>query len=318
MRTTRPAMAAAALLAVTVALAGCSGGSKDAATAGGAGEAQAPAAQPREAQPGDQSGKVPEAPSTDKDQKESGGSSQPSIARAIVRTGSLTVQVKDVDGDDDVLDARQQVSTIVSGLRGIIANEETGNDQEGAIGRASLVLRIPTASYDNLVRRLAEELGTVKLLKQSSSDVTEQVVDVNSRIANQRAGLNRMRALLARARTVSEIITVESELTRREADLESLLARQKALADQTELATLTVTLLQPAKPAPPPPADERGFVHGLSKGWGAFSNTATALATAAGALLPFLVMVALLAVPGWLLFRRQRRTATAPATAPPD
>jgi hypothetical protein len=298
---------AATLLVMTVALSGCSGGdggSTSGPAAGNGGSEKAAGTEAKPAAPNARDGKAPQA-TTGTGEKE-----QPSIARSIVRTGSLTVQVKDVDGDDDVLDARQQLSTIVSGLRGVIANEVTGNDHDGAISRAELTVRIPTAAYDGAVRRLSTELGTVKLLKQDSQDVTEQVVDVNSRIATQRAGLARMRALLGRARTVGEIITVESELTRREADLESLLARQKQLADQTELATLTVVLLKPGKPEPPPPPPaDRGFLHGLGKGWDAFSGTVSALAMAVGALLPFAVTLAVIGVPGWLLYRRRRTPA---------
>jgi hypothetical protein len=64
-----------------------------------------------------------------------------------------------------------------------------------------------------------------------------------------------MRALMAKANTVGEIVSVESELTRRESDLESLLAKQKNLALQTDLATLTLTVT--AKGQPPAPARTR-------------------------------------------------------------
>ena len=51
-----------------------------------------------------------------------------------------------------------------------------------------------------------------------------------------------MRACSPKATSISEIVSVEGELTRREADLESLLAKQKSLAGQTQLATITLTL----------------------------------------------------------------------------
>ncbi len=109
-------------------------------------------------------------------------------------------------------------------------------------------------------------------IHQESSDVTEQVVDVESRIASQRASLERMRTLLAKANTIGEIVSVETELTRREADLESLLAKQKNLALQTELATLALTLT--AKGEEPVAEDpDRGFLAGLKGGWDAFTTT---------------------------------------------
>ncbi len=124
-----------------------------------------------------------------------------------------------------------------------------------------------------------------------------------------------MRALLAKATTIGEIVSVESELTRREADLESLLAKQKALAGQTELATLNLTMSEPGKAPPPPQKDETGFVGGLKDGWKAFAATVTVLLTMLGALLPFLIAFALIGIPLWRFRHRFRRTTPVPAPA---
>jgi hypothetical protein len=121
-----------------------------------------------------------------------------------------------------------------------------------------------------------------------------------------------MRALLAKATTIGEIVSVESELTRRESDLEALLAKQKALAGQTELATLSLTMAEPGK-APVVEKDETGFFSGLKDGWKAFAATVTVLLTMLGALLPFLIAFALIGIPLWRYRHRFRRT---PATAP--
>jgi len=237
-------------------------------------------------------------------------SSQPSVTRSIIKTGSLTVEAADVDK------GRKAAIAVATGLRGQVSSEDTGSGTDGTISRADLVLMVPTASYETAIQRLSA-LGKPTQIHQESSDVTEQVVDVNSRITTQRASLTRMRVLLAKATTIGEIVTVEAELTRREADLESLLAKQKALAGQTELATLNLTLAEPGK-APVQKSDDRGFLAGLSNGWDAFTTTMSALLTVIGAVLPFVIALALIGVPLWLLRHRFRRTPTpVPATAGP-
>ena len=163
------------------------------------------------------------------------------ITRAIIKTGSLTVE------SDDVAATRQKAITAIAGLDGQVASEDTGSDADGKITQANLVLKVPTKSYETAIQRLSD-LGKRLQIHQESSDVTEQVVDVASRIESQRASLDRMRALMAKANTVGEIVSVESELTRREADLESLLAKQKNLALQTDLATLTLTVTEKGQP----------------------------------------------------------------------
>ncbi len=261
------------------------------------------AQQPESAAASDSGGKAagqaqPKAPVAD----------QPTVTRAIIRTGSLTVEA------DDVNKRRQEAITVITGLKGQVASENTGDDANGNISRANLVLKVPSTSYDAAIDGLSK-LGKRLQIHQESSDVTEQVVDVDSRIRTQRASLDRMRALLAKANTIGEIVSVESELTRREADLESLLAKQKNLALQTELATLNLTLT--SKHTPPVTTDpDSGFVSGLKGGWDAFTATFSALATVLGAVLPFAILLALLAVPAWWLRRRLRRPT--PTTPQPE
>ena len=227
MRRIKTAAVGVALLGMVL-LAGCSGSSSD--NAGESSGAAAPADRQdtgSEAADGKSSGSAP--------QGQDKAAAQPTITRAIIKTGSLTIEAEDVDAQ------RQKAITVITGLKGQVASEDTGSDDDGKITRANLVLKVPTASYETAIQRLSE-LGKRMQIHQESSDVTEQVVDVESRIASQRASLERMRTLLAKANTIGEIVSVETELTRREADLESLLAKQKNLALQTELATLALTV----------------------------------------------------------------------------
>ena len=284
-------------------LAGCAADSGGESVAGGTSDSRGNSAQQPEAAASDSGGKAaggqaqPKAPVAD----------QPTVTRAIIRTGSLTVEA------DDISKRRQEAITLITGLKGQVASENTNGDPDGKVMTANLVLKVPGTSYDAAVDGLSK-LGKRLQIHQESNDVTEQVVDVDSRIRTQRASLDRMRTLLAKANTIGEIVSVESELTRREADLESLLAKQKNLALQTELATLNLSLV--SKDTPPVHTEpDRGFVGGLKGGWNAFTATFSALATAVGAVLPFAVLIALIAVPVlWL--RRRRRPATPVESGP--
>lgn len=57
--------------------------------------------------------------------------------------------------------------------------------------------------------------------------------------------MDRIRALLAQADTIGDVLAIESELASREADLDSLVARRTALRDQVTTSTLTVDLRVP-------------------------------------------------------------------------
>ena len=148
---------------------------------------------------------------------------------------------------------------------------------------------------------------------QTSEDVTQQSIDVASRLATQKASVARIRALLAQATRIADIVAIEGELSQRESDLESLEAQLKSLNDSVDLATLSVVLS--AQGAPQPAKNSYGFVAGLNHGWDVRRALVVGL-TVVGALLPFAVTLLVLGIPALVLWRR-RRTPLPPNMAPP-
>ncbi len=172
-------------------------------------------------------------------------------------------------------------------------------------------MRVPVAGLDRLVDDLAAT-GTVLARSARTEDATAQIVDLDGRLATQQASVTRVRALLALASAIGEFVTVEAELGRREADLVSLQRRLASLRDRAALSTLTVELRR-APVVAPHDAPPSGFGAGLGAGWAGVVVIGTALATAAGFLLPFLPVVAVVAAVAWTVVRR-RRAARAAAT----
>ena len=157
-----------------------------------------------------------------------------------------------------------------------------------------------------------ERAGTLENATRTAEDVTSQVIDTDVRIRAQERSLRRIEVLLDSAVSLPDVVRVESELTRRQADLDSLKQQQAYLADQTSMSTITVHVERARTGAPRPADDEpAGFLTGLEGGWSALTTFARGLATVTGAVLPFAVVLALLALPAWLLLRRlgARRTA---------
>lgn len=266
--------AALLVLAGALALAGCSGSgdaSSASSTTGGTSGSEAGAA-----------------PAVAKDGAVPGAAAVPLSGRSVVRTGASTVQV------DDVRTAADRARAVAEQAGGALEAEDASG------GRDVLRLRVLpdqlVPGLDALARLGHETSRTV-----GSQDVTDEVVDVQSRIASQQASVDRVRALLAAATAVPDLVAVERELAQRESDLESLEARQKALQGQTDLATITLELV--ARTAP---AAASGFRDGLSSGAHAFVAAARVSAVVLGAVLPFLPFLAAVL---WLVRRLTRRPA---------
>lgn len=299
----------AALAALSVSAAGCSSGDTDSAGTSGSVAADAPAAASADGGGG-----------LDRDlaslSQASGGapeeSTQDATQRSLISTGNVQLR------SEDVGEARFEVQKVVDELRGEIAQEETATDDEGEVKRSRLVLRIPSVKFAEAMKALE---GTATLITSSSAvdDVTTEVIDTQVRLRVQRASIRRIELLLDRAQSIRDIVNIEGQLSRRQAALGSLERTAAYLADQTSMATITVSLerTKDKEPEPKPEPDERGFVAGLDAGWSAFTGVVVGLATAAGAVLPFAVALALLALVLWPLRRRVRtsRTARTPSAA---
>ncbi|MFE6891034.1 DUF4349 domain-containing protein [Streptomyces sp. NPDC057694] len=205
----------------------------------------------------------------------------------IIRTASLSVRVKDVP------DALDTARTAAEGAGGYVGDETTDRDGHGH-ERTRVTLRVPQESYEEVIGQLA---GTGRLLSrnQSAKDVTDQVVDVDSRVKSQRASVARVRELMDRATKLSDIVALEGELSSRESELEALLAQQASLKDRTTMATITLKLTEAPAPAAARGGDDGpGFLDALSGGWGAFVTFLKWVAIVLAAVLPFAALVALL------------------------
>lgn len=293
------------LLAAALAVTGCgaagggSDSSADKAAAPGAGKARSGAADSAVSGAGGAKAGTPS----------KGANTSLPAGSHIIRTASLTLQVKDVS---KALDAAR---TATGDAGGYLGNETTTRDSQGR-EHTRAVLRVPTDRYDEVLAALE---GTGKILERTAKaeDVTDQVVDVESRVKSQRASVARVRELMDQATKLSDVVTLEGELSSRESDLDALLAQQASLKDRTSLATITLSLSETPLKVAAKKSDGPGFVDALTGGWDAFVTMLRWIAMVFGAVLPFLLCAGLIAAV-WLRLgrtQRPRRPGTA-ETAP--
>ncbi|MDT7782241.1 MAG: hypothetical protein QOF58_660, partial [Pseudonocardiales bacterium] len=198
--------------------------------------------------------------------------------RQLVRTATVDLV------SDNVLKAIGDVKDRAQGVGGF-AGQENSTDQRG-----SVTVRVPSAELDRIVRDL-KDVGKVTRSEVRSEDVTDQLVDTEARIATQKASVERLRVLFERAGTTTEIAQIESELTKRQAELESVQRRAESLKGKVALATLTVQVS--TTPIAPPEPEKTGFAGAFLGGWDAVVEVLRGITVVIGALLPFVLVLAL-------------------------
>jgi hypothetical protein len=171
-------------------------------------------------------------------------------------------------------------------------------------GEVSMTLRIPSDAHGDTMDELAGA-GEVVEQRLDTRDVTDKVIDLDSRIESAQKSVERIRGFLDRTEDVGQLASIESELARREADLEVLLGRRAVIEDQVSLSTIHVELSEE-----PPGSELAGFSGGLRRGWDGFVVAVSLLVTGIGYALPFLVTLALGAA-AWSVGRRRLATRRA-------
>ncbi|HUW01942.1 MAG TPA: DUF4349 domain-containing protein [Acidimicrobiales bacterium] len=282
--------------------AACSTGSSDLSTSGRSIDAEAPAVEPSGGDvaldaDGGFAGEeaVDQSAATDLTLQPIG-----TLGREIIKTGRVETLV------DDVSASVNEVTVATEARSGIVFGRTVSLDGERP--SAGVVVKVPATSFDQLMDDLAK-IGEVQAQESSAEDVTDQIVDIESRLTSARASVERVRGFLEQATNVDELTRVEAELTRRESDLEALEGRLAALEDQTTLSTITISLAtDPADIVNPDEEnDKTGFAAGFAAGRDAFIGTARGVLAVVGFALPFVPVVALVAAVIWLVARLRGR-----------
>ena len=314
-RPARRLSSAAAALAIgmgLVALSGCSGGS--AGDSGAAGSAGADtSAQSAEKQ--DAAGVAGGAPDAAAAPADGSAAARPaavpavSFDRKLARRADISITVADVDA------AATKVRAVAASADGMVVAEAISSEPEDPAlgGFSTITISVPTAALDATLDKLAT-LGKVHSRNASTDDVTAQYVDTESRVKTMQSSVERVRALMGQATKLGDVVALEAELSRRQADLEATQSQLAALKDSVALSPVEVRLSTDEQVLQQ--ADEStGFLAGLKAGWAAFTGSVTVLLTILGAMLPFAVVAALVLVP--LLVWLRRRGARTPAPAQP-
>lgn len=221
----------------------------------------------------------------------------------LIRQGQASIEVTRLD------DAVTKVRQTAAQFGGFVANTSlhSGRDEQRA---GTLEVRVPTAQFDGLLAALGG-LGKVESVSASAQDVGDEYVDLGARAANARRLEARLIEMLAtRTGKLSDVLTVEQELTRVREQIERYEARLKWLEKRSSLSTLAIALHEPLplierQPGPGPVA--LAFAEAWARAIGVLAWCIASL----GVLVPVAGLIAL----ALLLARRLLRGATPPGVS---
>jgi predicted esterase YcpF (UPF0227 family) len=212
--------------------------------------------------------------------------------KKIIYTAVLRILVDDLEA------STKAVQQLTNGYKGYITSESKGQGYNTL--EMNLQIRIPSADFNPMLAKLEQMAEYVEQRQVNSQDVTEEYVDIQTRLTSKRKALDQYYNILKRANTVSEVLSVQTEIRKLEEEMESIQGRMRYINQQADFSTINLTLYIPQDP-------ERSPADSLFRQiWKSLKDGVDAVRVVFLWLLqlwPFLLIAAL----GVYLYRRRKR-----------
>lgn len=167
------------------------------------------------------------------DQAVSNAGTDITLNRLIIKTGFLSLVVKDVP------QGVAKIQEFAKSKGGFVVSSNISKDTLSPT--AEVTIRIPSEVFDGGVQEV-KSMGEVKSERVNGQDVTEEYVDLDARLKNLRLTESQFVTIMQKAQKIEDILAVQRELTQIRGEIESLQGRMKYLTESAKMSTLTVYL----------------------------------------------------------------------------
>lgn len=187
---------------------------------------------------------------------------EPVNKKKIIKDGRLEIETQ------SIVSVKTRIDSLIRKYDGYYASEDLNNWDNGTA--LTLNIRIPSENFEALIAGIEQGEGELVQKRIHARDVTDQFIDLETRLKNKRSYLERYRDLLKKAQSIKEILEVEEHIRTLEEEIESTEGKLKYLADQVAYSSLEIFLTQDQPfsyiPKKRPPFAER-IKQAVSGGW---------------------------------------------------
>lgn len=159
-------------------------------------------------------------------------SSEEKIEQKIIKSGDLRFETSDME------ETYGAVNQLIKKHKAIVQSDS--EDKDDYTFSRYLTLRIPNDHFDSFIKDLASGVDYFDRKNISIQDVTEEYVDVASRIKTKKALEARYLELLNKANKVSEMLEIERELATIREEIEAKEGRLKYIQNKVSMSTINI------------------------------------------------------------------------------
>jgi len=219
------------------------------------------------------------------------------IKKKIIKDGSIGIEVHDLER------TKTQIDSLVEKHGGYYANERL-NNSDWQISY-NLKIRIPSYNFEKVICKIETGGGEIKYKEIDARDVTDQFIDLETRLANKKNYLKKYNDLLKQAKSVKDILEIEEKIRGIEEEIESTTGRLKYLSDLVDFSTLDLEISKPKDYKYQPEKRDKftkQLKYALSKGWFGFVDFIVFVIK----IWPFWIIVGII-VYGWKKYRNRKK-----------
>lgn len=155
------------------------------------------------------------------------------VERKLISNGQLEFQTTEVKK------TKTEIEKICKELNAYISSESENN--YGDKLQYNQLIRVPANQFETLIARIEPLAEKIENKNISTQDVTEEFIDVEARLKTKKELEARFREILKQAKTVEDIVSIESKLANVRSEIESMEGRLNFLKNEVSLSTLNVT-----------------------------------------------------------------------------
>jgi len=156
----------------------------------------------------------------------------PQIPQKIIKEASLRFETNDLQ------DTFNQIQTAIAANKASIQNDSEGKDYDNVY--RNLTVRVPSQNFDAFINAISKGVSYFERKDISSQNVTEQYIDLTSRLNTKRKLEERYLQILQKATKISEILEIEKQISAIREEIEAKEGQLKYLESRVSESTVTI------------------------------------------------------------------------------
>ena len=153
--------------------------------------------------------------------------------RMVIHHGNIMIEV------NDYLKARNEIQGKVKSMGGYVVESYYHEGMDGQLN-GSMIVRVPKGDFQPLLEHLATQQWKVIEQQTSGNDVTEEFVDLESRLKAKRVVEERLVGFMDTADNTENLLKISNELATVQAEIEQMLGRKQYIENQVEFSTVSI------------------------------------------------------------------------------